>query len=395
MGGFRKLCSLLPLVGFGQLAFGLKMNQPDDTDLAMIQQSPSKKQGLTPTEMQIGSSLISTAESMKPNLLAALSALQNQTDAEYSMIYTQCDRSLAAFVSDTTAQDAFQAAAKGHLACRQEEAALAAEVPTCYSQLSAMLALKYSSCSSAAALNKIGVQSSCTVQSGENFTNYASRLLKHYLEASDNLTFAQEQCGNSTQASDIQTETCSMRNSSVVLQRTVCNQNQSAMDSASCALLANSQSTCRNYTSCYSQATSNLLVFLDGVNTSLASLREQYSSMLKTVCLLQSVGGTTPQAYCSSPSAIVQEAASKMSIKFPVPKQATACKPAADTAGTPGYRAAQYSILPPGAPATTCTASCCPKCNTFACPQGSVSVAIANETFGSTEAECCTKARSQ
>lgn len=375
----------------------LKSNQAQSGDMLSVMEPMyealllMRKEGQSPELIQLINGLMQTMDnSLTPSIVNATATLQANLLGSFNQPYDACDRQLAVAQANTSLISTFQAANATHVACRANESQLQLNVVAYAGTLSDMTGVQTSTCTNAANLSKVPSQP-CAMLNGENYGNYTLRVMQVLTAATNLWNTTQQWCTSNNSAVASFTQQYNSVNATWADRKSRCDANQNTMDQASCNVLSNSQTVCQSYATCYNQSNFNNNLSIANAQSSLVSLRSQLATVLQVKCLLSVFGSNNNNAGCSNTDTFLSQATQNLTLTIPPLKQPQVCAPAADTAGTPTYVQTQYRTLPSNAPAKTCTAQCCPKCNTFTCPSGfgATSLAPANAIFGSSLSECC------
>ncbi|CAE7548985.1 unnamed protein product [Symbiodinium sp. CCMP2592] len=302
-------------------------------------------------------------QKMKPPLLQNVQNIQDSLDTSAANV-AKCSQNEHTTKSQDLKND-FNSKSQLHSQCRSSEKTKLDEKTACAADIKTLTESKDTTCGALAALEKsiYSYGASISVQNGETFKPFHSRLIQASQQKLAEWETADAQCTDATTKLTARTTECANADTDYTSQKAHCDSVQDAMDGFSCSYLEAQSSKCETMDTCFEQQTSNHQNILSTGQTQLESMRKEWRGFLRMECLIKAffVAEADRPAAIDKCQAIDTKAQASADLKLVEPTLATkpSCPVPTDAAGTAGYRSAQYDSLPAEAPAKECVASCC------------------------------------
>lgn len=257
-------------------------------------------------------------------------------------------------------QSAFPASAAAHTQCRQQQSTADTASKTCAASLATMTSTRDALCKDLQSLE--GQSPTCTRNSGEAYRDYVARQNLFFANALSTYDQKKKACADATASAEAQRAQCSAQASNLANLKSKCDDLQSQMDSASCAISTDAQATCRASDSCYNQALSNYNGVVRTARIQEAGLKTEFEAVLRLGCLsdvFAVADGSRADAIAACKAADYAKEVAPLSLNYPAAPASPSCSVPSGLAGSAAYQQAQYNSLPANAPARQCTATCC------------------------------------
>eukprot|EP00930_Biecheleria_cincta_P063181 TRINITY_DN48684_c0_g1_i1.p1 TRINITY_DN48684_c0_g1~~TRINITY_DN48684_c0_g1_i1.p1 ORF type:complete len:411 (+),score=78.68 TRINITY_DN48684_c0_g1_i1:98-1330(+) len=245
---------------------------------------------------------------------------------------------------------------KRHASCRAVEAVKFADKNACNASLQTSRLVQTTGCDIVIHYGQDESTSLCAPKLTETAEQYNRRMVAEFKSRLDTIRSQKSLCQNASVAVSSQQNACAKEERDLQQQRQSCNRIQETLDSKACEVGMMMNSTCQAYQACRTQTMYSWSLAHNTTEWSVHSLRQEYMTLRKVECLLDSLGAEQSQLELCLTQPYD---GSHLQVNSSAPLECQACQTLAELPGTPEYEQAVFASLPPEAPAAPCTASCC------------------------------------
>jgi len=297
-------------------------------------------------------------DTLEPAVERDFSVAQDEI-AGFHELFLKCEEDqLHAFNNSVLDQKKIVHFAEDHLLCRKHQVLLMDANQSCDTLQQAAQTVQDAKCQLYEQSQTVPPATVCTAQPHEAPEAFHERKIKEFEASLAQLLERRKTCEEAKVQAQLQHERCDKAKQDLSNGRKACDDKQLMVDTTVCGLQSRMGVDCAAYNSCRRQAMASFMQANESVKMTEAELQATWTMLKQVRCMIDGAKERSPLkvAMCSSQQNF---SVAHLIINYSSVPPFAPCQSLAEPPGSPQYMNALYGHMPPRAPASPCSASCC------------------------------------